>query len=224
MAADLHVGSVYYEQAGGDDAQPNILQFTFQGGAAGTQLTRIVIDGDKDGHGMSSGDVFFDTAPGGLGAFNSNPLKIVSHDGFQVVNTQVVDGGMRMVIDLSGFDVGEKLVLSVDVDEAQFVDPDNGDIDTNAVVEGGEFQRSHFIASFTAPHYRRPDHVGPVLGRIQSEFLDARIADRHAPGSAARSLRRRPGPGRLHGRRRGRGAADSAARQPLGRGLCRQRT
>ena len=31
MAADLHVGSVYYEQAGGDDVKPNILQFTFEG-------------------------------------------------------------------------------------------------------------------------------------------------------------------------------------------------
>jgi protocatechuate 3,4-dioxygenase beta subunit len=65
----------------------------------------------------------------------------------------VVDGGMKMVINLSGFDVGEKLVLSVDVDEAQFVDPDTGDIDVNAVAEGGEWQRSHFYATFTAPHY-----------------------------------------------------------------------
>ncbi|MGD9723074.1 MAG: SdrD B-like domain-containing protein [Pirellulales bacterium] len=153
MAADLHVGSVYYEQAGGDDALPNMIEFTFEGGAPGTQLTRIIIDGDKDGQGRSSGDVFFDTAPGGLGVFKSSPLQIVSHDGFQVVNTQVVDGGMRMVIDLVGFEVGEKLVISVDVDESQFVDPQSGEIDVNAVAEGGEFQRSHFIASFQAPHY-----------------------------------------------------------------------
>ena len=102
MAADLHVGSVYYEQAAGDDLQPNILQFTFEGGAPGTQLTRIVIDGDKDGAGKSSGDVFFDTAPGGFGVFQSNPLKIVSHDGFQVLSTQVSDGGMTMIIDVAG--------------------------------------------------------------------------------------------------------------------------
>ncbi len=151
MAADLHVGSVYYEQAAGDDAQPNILQFTFEGGAPGTQLTRIVVDGDKDGAGKSSGDVFFDTAPGGFGVFQSNPLKIISHDGFQVLSTQVTDGGMKLVIDLAGFDVGETLVLSIDVDEYQFVS--GNDIDVNAVAEGAEFQRSHFIASFVAPHY-----------------------------------------------------------------------
>ncbi len=151
MAADLHVGSVYYEQAAGDDAKPNILQFTFEGGAPGTQLTRIVIDGDKDGGGRSSGDVFFDTAPGGYGVFQSHPLKIVSHDGFQVLSTQVTDGGMKFVIDLAGFEAGETLVLSVDVDEFQYVDATATDV--NAVAEGGEFQRSHFIASFVAPHY-----------------------------------------------------------------------
>ncbi len=151
MAADLHVGSVYYEQAAGDDAQPNLIEFTFEGGAAGTQLTQIIIDGDKDGKGRSSGDIFFDTAPGGLGSFKSNPLEIVSHDGFQVLGTEVVDGGMRLVINLSGFDAGEKLVISIDVDESQFVD--GATIDTNAVAEGGEFQRSHFMATFKAPHY-----------------------------------------------------------------------
>ncbi len=151
MAADLHVGSVYFEQAAGDDAQPNILQFTFAGGVPGSQLTRIVIDGDKDGLGRSSGDVFFDTAPGGFGVFQSNPLTIISHDGFQVLDTHVTDGGMQLTIDLAGFDAGEKLVLSVDVDEFQFVS--GPDIDVNAVAEGGEFQRSHFITSFTAKHY-----------------------------------------------------------------------
>jgi len=151
MAADLHVGAVYYEPASGDDAQPNIIQISFQGGAPGTQLTRIVIDGNKDGNGLSSGDVFFDTVKGGLGSFGANPLKIVSHDGFQVVSTEVVDGGTQLVINLSGFEAGETLVLSVDVDEAQYV---NGStIDTNAVVEGGEFQRSHFDTTFVAEHY-----------------------------------------------------------------------
>jgi protocatechuate 3,4-dioxygenase beta subunit len=151
MAADLHVGSVYYEQASGDDLQPNLLQFKFEGGAPGTQLTQIVIDGDKDGKGISSGDIFFDTAPGGYGVFKSNPVKVVSSDGFTVKGITVVDGGMRMVIDLDGFDAGELLVLSIDVDEFQYVDGNT--IDMNAVAEGGEFQRSHFYATFKADHY-----------------------------------------------------------------------
>jgi protocatechuate 3,4-dioxygenase beta subunit len=151
MAADLHVGSVYYEQAAGDDLQPNLIQFKYEGGAPGTTLTQIVIDGDKDGKGISAGDIFFDTAVGGYGVFKSNPFKVVSHDGFTVKGVQVVDGGMRMVIDLEGFDAGELLVISVDVDEFQFVD--GNDIDVNAVAEGAEFQRSHFYATFQADHY-----------------------------------------------------------------------
>ena len=151
MAADLLVGSVYYEQAAGDDAQPNLLEFTFQGGAPGTQLTQIVIDGDKAGDGISSGDVFFDTAPGGYGVFRSNPFKVVSSNGFTVTSFQVSDGGMKLVINLEGFDAGETLLISIDVDEFQYVSGNT--VDVNAVAEGGEFQRSHMYATFKAPHY-----------------------------------------------------------------------
>ncbi len=171
MAADLHVGSVYYEQAAGDDLNPNIIHFTFEGGAAGTELTRIVIDGDKDGLGRSAGDIFFDTAPGGFGAFRSNPLRIISHDGFEVLNTQVVDGGMRMVIDLAGFQAGETLVISVDVDEYQFVSGD--DIDINAVAEGAEFQRSKFITTFKAPHYEDLTATTLFWDAYNKNFADA---------------------------------------------------
>ena len=88
MAGDLtpHVllGSVYFEEATGDDSQPDVIQVSFDGGAAGTTLNRLVIDGDKLGDGLSTGDVFFDTAAGGLGAFGDVGLSVVSHDGFTV--------------------------------------------------------------------------------------------------------------------------------------------
>jgi protocatechuate 3,4-dioxygenase beta subunit len=173
LAADLHVGSVYYEQASGDDLQPNILHFTFEGGAPGTQLTRITIDGDKDGRGISAGDIFFDTAPGGHGVFRSNPLAIISHDDFQVIGTQVVDGGMRLVIDLAGFEAGETLVISIDVDEFQFVDDATGDIDINAVAEGAEFQRSKFITEFKAPHYEDLTTTVLFWDAFDENFADA---------------------------------------------------
>src|SRR5215213_3449238 len=153
MAADIHVGAVYFEEASGDDSQGAVLQIPFEGGQPGTQMTRVVIDGDKDGKGLSVGDVFFDTQAGGLGAFGSAGFQLVAHDGFQVVSTSVVDGGSRLVIDLAGFDAGEKLIFSIDADECQFVDPDTGELDVNALVEGGEFQRSHLTATFTAPHF-----------------------------------------------------------------------
>ena len=153
MAADLHLGAVYFEDATGDDAQGDLIEITFRGGAPGTQLTRIVIDGDKEGNGRSTGDVFFDTASGDLGAFGHFPLTVVAHNGFQVLSAQVVDGGSKITIDVLGFDPGEKLVISVDADEIQFIDSTTGEIDVNALVEGGEFQRSKLTGSFTAPHF-----------------------------------------------------------------------
>src|SRR4051812_34143139 len=56
MAADTvpHVvlGSVYFEEATGDDSKPDVIQVTFKGGAAGTTLNKITISGDKRNDGL----------------------------------------------------------------------------------------------------------------------------------------------------------------------------
>src|SRR3954470_12940089 len=148
VAPHVLLGSVYFEEATGDDSQPDVIQVSFTGGAAGTTLNRLTINGDKRQDGLTDGDVFFDTAAGGLGAFQHDGLKIVSAEGFTVNGVTVVDGGSQIVFDLSGFDAGEKLVFSVDADEAQFVDGPN--VDTNSLVEGGEFQRSILTGQFSA--------------------------------------------------------------------------
>src|SRR5690606_27223386 len=83
------LGSVYFEEATGDDSAPDIIEVSYVGGAAGTKLDRIIISGDKGGDGLSAGDVFFDTADGGLGLFKAVGLKIESHDGFEVTGVTV---------------------------------------------------------------------------------------------------------------------------------------
>lgn len=151
----IHLGAVYLEPASGDDGSANLIQITFEGVVRGTQLTQLVINGDKDQNGKySSGEIFFDTAAGGRGVFASSALKVVQSTGFNVNSVQVVDGGQQLVFNLSGFVAGDMLVFSVDVDEVQFVDPTDGSIDVNAVVEGNEFQRSILTGSFTAPHFQ----------------------------------------------------------------------
>jgi hypothetical protein len=57
------------------------------------------------------------------------------------------------VIDLDGFDAGEILIFSVDVDEASFIDQAAGVFESTSVIEGGEFQRSHLLGDFSSPHY-----------------------------------------------------------------------
>src|SRR5262249_43625045 len=41
------LGAVYFEEDSGDDNQPDTIQVTFNGGAAGTTLNSLTINGDK---------------------------------------------------------------------------------------------------------------------------------------------------------------------------------
>ena len=148
----VQVGAVYYEDAGTEDSIGDRIEITWSGGEPGTQLTKVTIDTDKMGDGLSIGDAFFDTAPGGLGDYASVPLSIVSSNGFEVLSATVVDGGTKLELTFRGFDPGEKLVLSVDVDEMGFAD-ENDPNPTNAVCEGKEFQGSKLSATFAAPHF-----------------------------------------------------------------------
>jgi hypothetical protein len=178
MAADVVpqvlLGSVYFEEATGDDSRPDVIQVSFEGGAAGTQLDRLVIDGDKLGDGLSTGDVFFDIAAGGLGAFGDVGFSILSTHGFTVDSVAVVDGGSQVVFNFSGFDAGEIFKFSLDADEAQFVG--GGVTDVNALVEGGEFQRSKMTGTFSAPHYVDLTLNGLYWDAFDSNFAAAQTA------------------------------------------------
>lgn len=145
-ASPIQLGMVYYEDATGTDESGDTFELTFQGGAPGTQLTRIVIDTDKLGDGLTIGDCFFDTDPGGIGAFGYGPFSVVSATGIDSYSVSVADGGTKLVLDFVGFDAGERFVFSIDVDEMGFLGP-------NAVAEGNEFEGSRLTAWFVAPHY-----------------------------------------------------------------------
>ncbi len=181
MAADLVpqvlLGSVYFEEATGDDSQPDVIEVSFVGGAAGTTLDRLVINGDKREDGLTDGDIFFDTAAGGFGAFEYAGLKVTSANGFTVNSVTVTDGGSQIVFTFSGFDAGEKLVFSVDADEAQYVGPDvPGGVDANSLVEGAEFQRSIMTGSFTGTGYVDLTLRGLFWDEFDDEFAAAYAA------------------------------------------------
>ncbi|NMC21027.1 MAG: hypothetical protein GYA33_11490, partial [Thermogutta sp.] len=145
-ASPIQAGMIYYEDAGGNDAVGDTLEITFQGGSPGTQLTRLVMETDKLGDGLTIGDTFFDTAPGGLGAFGAVPFAVVSQSGIDDYRVAVEDGGTTLVLEFTGFDAGDRFVFSIDVDEMGFLGP-------NAVAEGNEFEGSRLHVAFAAPHY-----------------------------------------------------------------------
>ena len=164
-ANPLLLGAVYTEEDLGTDGHRDSLEITFDGGAAGAEITRLIIDGDQIGNfgnlpGFSSGDVFFDTVQGGLGADGAIALgtTVISPGGGRVVSTAVVDGTSLLTIDLAGFVAGDKLIVSIDVDEALVFDPSETDINVintgfDPIASGAEFAGSLLTAHVSSPHY-----------------------------------------------------------------------
>lgn len=174
-AAPLFVGATYLEGDTGTDHQGDTFEITFEGGAPGTELTRLVINGDQNQSGLGYGDMIFDTLPSGLGAGAAFPLTVVSlttRDPLAAppeVQASVADGSSQLVLDFQGFHVGDRLVLSIDVDEVQRFKPtwELSQINQNVdpIASGVEFAQSQLTASFSAPHYHDANAT--------SEFLDA---------------------------------------------------
>ncbi len=160
-ANPIVLGTVYIEEDLGSDLHGDRFEITFSGGAAGTQLTRLVINGDQNTPGFSVGDVFFDTESSGLGADHSAPFhvqQLITANPHAGVAAHVVDGGTLLVLDFEGFQAGDKLIFTIDVDEVEYLDPNETDLETinegfDPVTSGVEFQGSRLTATFTAPHY-----------------------------------------------------------------------
>ncbi|MEX0820157.1 MAG: SdrD B-like domain-containing protein, partial [Pirellulaceae bacterium] len=160
-ADPIRVGAVYIEEDLGSDLHGDTFEVTFEGGAAGTELTRLIIDGDQSTPGFGVGDVFFDTIEGGFGADDAFPFTLnsfTSQNPNASVTATVTDGGSQLVLDFVGFQAGDKLVFSVDVDEVEDFDPVETDLvlineGFDPLTSGVEFQGTLFTTHFTAPHY-----------------------------------------------------------------------
>ncbi|MFP6676427.1 MAG: SdrD B-like domain-containing protein, partial [Pirellulaceae bacterium] len=180
----LLIGAVYTENDMGNDVQGDTFEVSFVGGAAGSQLTRIVIDGDQienyqNPPGLSSGDVFFDTLPGSRGVDNALPFTLHSVTDAQgntkhgVVATETVtDGGLELIVDLTGIVAGDILTFSIDVDEAENVDPRLSATEQNLLFDpltsGAEFHGSILTAYFSAPRFHDVEVKGMFVNFYDS--------------------------------------------------------
>jgi serine-aspartate repeat-containing protein C/D/E len=162
MAADpLQVGVVYIEEDLGSDLHGDTFIVTFQGGAEGALLQRVVIDGDLNEPGFGLGDLFFDTVEAGRGAdhafaFHVESLQTANPNA--TVKATVQDGSTKLILDFTNFAAGDKLTFSIDVDEVQSFDANETDQSVlndgfDPITSGVEFQKSLFRAEFSAPHY-----------------------------------------------------------------------
>lgn len=181
-ANPLYVGAVYIEEDAGSDLHGDTFQISFEGGAPGTELKRIVINGDQGTPGFGVGDVFFDTqhlppsaSNNGFGADEAFPFSIVSRTGIDRVTAQVIDGTSLLILEFEGFHAGEKLVFSIDVDEVEDFDPAETNITIindgfDPITSGVEFQGSKFQVEFTAPHYRDISGQAEFRNRYDDNF------------------------------------------------------
>ena len=94
--------------------------------------------------------------------------------------SSVVDGGTRLEFHFTGFDAGEKLIFTIDVDEMGFLGP-------NSLAEGNEFEGSTLSATFTAPHYNDASGKDMFL-----DFYDRKLAGTGSVAAAGRATCRRP--------------------------------
>jgi len=164
-ASAIDLGAVYIEEDLGSDLHGDRFEVQFKGGAAGTQLTRLVLNGDRGAPGLDQNDLIFDTQATGLGAdlaFGFQVLEITSSNPSARVEAHVTDGQSVLVLDLYGFGAGDLLVFSIDVDEVQYFDSAVTDLHTinegiDPITSGVEFQTSTLTATFTAPHYLTAD-------------------------------------------------------------------
>ena len=142
MAADIHLGSVYYEDTtDGLDNSPDVIDITWTGGPAGAQLQSLTLNMDKNGNGiLDPGETFFDTSGTnfGVGQFGNSDLQLIAN-GFTITSVTPLggsgipgdwDGATGLTITFSGFDAGEHLLIKVDIDEHGFKNSDS------ALVEG----------------------------------------------------------------------------------------
>ncbi|MFO0915992.1 MAG: SdrD B-like domain-containing protein [Pirellulales bacterium] len=159
-AAPLHFGAVYVEEDFGSDSHGDTFEITFEGGAAGTQLRQLIIDTDHGTPGqLDQGDLVFDTERGGLGADEAFGFSIISQQGVGRITPHVADGSSRLVIDFEGFEAGDKVVLSIDVDEGQDIRAGQTQLaeindGLDPITSGVEFQGSILTGSFASPAYQ----------------------------------------------------------------------
>ena len=181
MDADpIKLGAVYIEEDSGSDLHGDTFEIKFEGGAPGTQLTRLEINTDRGPAGRSIGDLIFDTIKGGWGADEAFGLVILSKNGIDSVTWHVEDGGTLLVFEFVGFDAGEKLVFSIDVDEIQDYDPNETNIDIinegiDPITSGVEFQGSMLKGTFVAPHYYDVTGTGEFRNAYDSLFAGSNL-------------------------------------------------
>jgi len=175
----IQVGVVYLEQDNGSDVQGDLFEVTFDGGAEGTQLDRLIIDGDQQMNGFSIGDVFFDIRGGGLGADDPSAFRLGAQGGVDAVRAIVADGSTQLLLEFEGFEAGDRLFFEIDVDEVEDYDPTDdlgfANEGFDPITSGVEFQGSFLTADFSAENFFAVSGQAEFRNRYDASLLESNL-------------------------------------------------
>ena len=189
VAPQVLLGSVYFEEATGDDSQPDVIQVSFEGGAAGTTLNRLVIDGDKrrrralDRRRVLRHRRRRSRRVWRCRAFDPQP---------QWFHGQQRHGRRRRHanrVHVQRLRRGREVRVLARCGRGA-IRRRQRHVDTNSLVEGAEFQRSNMIGKFSAPHFVDLTLNGQFLRRVRRQLLGR--PDRHRPDARLPKTRIRP--------------------------------
>lgn len=171
LSADpVIAGITYLEGDAGQDNLPDHFEVTFQGGAATTQMTQFVINGDQDlSGGLSDGDMFFDVdssnpGTGGFAGFQfdaANSRGIAASD---IRGIQVGADGLTLTVSLDNFEAGDVLAFTIDVDEVERFKVDK-------IASGVEFEGTFFEAQFVDRNYNFVEKTVAVDANIEGGLV-----------------------------------------------------
>ena len=163
-------GITYLEDDLGQDTTPDYFEVTFEGGAASTQLTQFLINGDQDQSGtLTQGDMFFDVDENspGAGAFHGFQFHAAGSSGINqsdILGVQVSADGLQMTVNVRDFHAGDKLAFTVDVDEVETLRNDK-------IASGVEFEGTLFETTFVDQNYT----FQPINVVIETELNDGQM-------------------------------------------------
>ncbi len=146
------------------------------------------------------------------GADKAFPWTLVENRGIDQVRALVEDGSTELVLEFVGFDVGDRLVFSIDVDEVEDFDPQQTDVQSindgyDPLTSGVEFQGSTLTATLSAPHFATADAQATFINRYDESLagkgLDLPADDeggkRDRSAAAVGSLQQRAIPAQISG-------------------------
>ncbi len=145
LSADpIYIGAVFTETSSTSlESEGDRFEISWVGGANGTQLTQLQISGDINQNGiLDNGDVFFDIDGSNPGVGPFFPFTIANDSDIkaQDITWSLSPDKTTLILTISGWDAGEKLIFEIDADEL-----DNA---PNSLVDGAEFQGSILTATW----------------------------------------------------------------------------